>query len=239
MSSNRSEVIVIGGGQAGVSLAYFLRQRHVSHVVLERDRRDHQADAPPRQRTERAPRDDGEGGRKRRRRRGRRRGGRDESGEQPESREESEAGEEAEAGEEPEGEADADNPGLPPPSGAKPGETVLVVDDEAVVRMLIGDVLRDLGYELIEAADGAEALHVLQSKRSIDLLVSDVGLPGGMNGRQLADAARAQRPQLKVLFITGHAENTLLGNGVLDPDMQVLAKPFALDALAAKVRAMM
>ncbi len=117
--------------------------------------------------------------------------------------------------------------------------TVLVVDDEPAVRMLVGDVLRDLGYNVIEAADGLEGLRVLQSKQGIDLLVSDVGLPGGMNGRQLADAARVQRPQLRVLFITGYAENAAWGRGTLEPDMQVLTKRFALDALATMVEAML
>jgi len=137
------------------------------------------------------------------------------------------------------GEAEDSNPDLPPAAAAKAGEAVLVVDDEPVVRMLVGDVLRDLGYGVIEAADGAEGLRILRSKQRVDLLVSDVGLPGGMNGRQLSDAARVHRPELKVLFITGYAENAALGNGMLDPGMQVLTKPFALDVLASKIRAMM
>ena len=135
-------------------------------------------------------------------------------------------------------EAGDGNPDLLPAAAAKSGEAVLVVDDEPVVRMLVGDVLRDLGYDVIEAADGAEGLHVLRSKQRVDLLVSDVGLPGGMNGRQLADAARVCRPELKVLFITGYAENAALGHGLLSPGMEVLTKPFALDVLTAKVRAM-
>ncbi len=126
-----------------------------------------------------------------------------------------------------------------PDAARKTGGTVLVVDDEPAVRMLAGDVLRDLGYKVIEAADGPEGLHILKSKRDINLLVSDVGLPGGMNGRQLADAARVHRPGLKVLFITGYAESAAWGDGVPDPDMQVLTKPFALDVLTAKVEAMM
>jgi len=137
------------------------------------------------------------------------------------------------------GEAEASNPGHLPVAIAKAGEAVLVVDDEPVVRMLVGDVLRDLGYSVIEAADGAEGLRVLRSEQRIDLLVSDVGLPGGLNGRQLADAARVHRPGLKVLFITGYAENAALGNGVLNPSMQVLTKPFALDVLTSKIRTMM
>ena len=116
------------------------------------------------------------------------------------------------------------------------GETVLVVDDEPSVRLLIVDVLHELGYAAIEAADGAAGLRVLDSGTRIDLLVTDVGLPGGMNGRQLADAARASRPDLHVLFITGFAENALLNNGQLEPGMAVLTKPFAIDALATRIR---
>lgn len=119
---------------------------------------------------------------------------------------------------------------------AKDGETVLVVDDEPTVRMLITDVLEDLGYSAIEAADSASGLKVLQSDVRIDLLISDVGLPGGMNGRQMADAGRERRSDLKVLFITGYAENSAIGNGHLAPGMEVLTKPFAVDVLAARIR---
>ncbi|WP_207210332.1 GAF domain-containing hybrid sensor histidine kinase/response regulator [Lichenibacterium ramalinae] len=119
---------------------------------------------------------------------------------------------------------------------AEQGETVLVVDDEPAVRMLVGDVLSDLGYTALEADDGKSGLKILQSRARIDLLVTDVGLPGGMNGRQVADAARVLRPGLKVLFITGYAENAVVGNGHLDPGMAVLTKPFAMDDLAAKIR---
>ena len=108
---------------------------------------------------------------------------------------------------------------------AEQGETVLVVDDEPTVRMLVTDILEDLGYTAIEARDSAAGLKVLQSDVRIDLLVTDVGLPGGMNGRQMADAARVTRPDLKVLFITGYAENAVLGNGHLAPGMAVLTKP--------------
>jgi PAS domain S-box-containing protein len=118
------------------------------------------------------------------------------------------------------------------------GETVLVIDDEATVRMLTVDVLQDAGYRVLEAGDGPSGLKILQSDARIDLLVTDVGLPGGMNGRQVADAGRALRPQLKVLFITGYAENAVLGNGHLDPGMQVITKPFAIEALANRVRTM-
>ena len=123
-----------------------------------------------------------------------------------------------------------------PRAGA--GETVLIVDDEATVRMLVTEVLEDLGYAAVEAADGASGLKVLESDLRIDLLVTDVGLPSGMNGRQLADAARLVRPGLRVLFITGYAENAAVGNGQLDPGMQVLTKPFAMEALATRIREM-
>ena len=118
---------------------------------------------------------------------------------------------------------------------AEQGETVLVVDDEPTVRMLVTEVLEDLGYIAIEAADGTAGLQVLQSDVRIDLLITDVGLPG-LNGRQLADAARISRPELQVLFITGYAENAVLGNGHLDPGMHVLTKPFAMEALASRIK---
>ena len=119
---------------------------------------------------------------------------------------------------------------------AERGETVLVVDDEPTVRMLITEVLEELGYAAIEAADGASGLCVLQSDARVDLLVTDVGLPGGMNGRQMADAARVSRPDLKVLFITGYAENAVVGNGHLEPGMHVMTKPFAMEALASRIK---
>ena len=118
------------------------------------------------------------------------------------------------------------------------GETVLVVDDEPTVRMLVTDVLGDLGYGALEAEDGPSGLKILQTGARIDLLVTDVGLPGGMNGRQVADAARVLRPGLKVLFITGYAENAVVGNGHLEPGMAVLTKPFAMDDLATKIRSL-
>ena len=119
---------------------------------------------------------------------------------------------------------------------AEAGETVLVVDDEPTVRMLVGDTLADLGYQAIEAADAASGLRVLQSDVKIDLLITDFGLPGGMNGKQMADAARVRRPVLKVLFITGYAENAAISNGRLEPGMHVLSKPFPMDKLAAHIR---
>ncbi len=118
------------------------------------------------------------------------------------------------------------------------GETVLVVDDEPTVRMLITEVLSESYYRILEAGDGPAALKILETGQRIDLLITDVGLPGGMNGRQVADAARVLRKDLKVLFITGYAENAAVGNGHLDPGMEILAKPFAMSTLANKVREM-
>jgi signal transduction histidine kinase len=116
------------------------------------------------------------------------------------------------------------------------GQVVLVIDDEPSIRMLITDVLSDTGYSVLEASDGPAGLRVLQSAARIDLLITDVGLPGGMNGRQVADAARTLRPDLRVLFITGYAENALMGNGHLEKGMHVLAKPFEVERLAIKIR---
>ena len=116
------------------------------------------------------------------------------------------------------------------------GETVLVVDDEPAIRMLISDVLTDLGYNAVEAVDGPSAMKILQSKLVIDLLMTDVGLPNGMNGRQIADAARSTRPNLKVIFITGYAENAAISHGHLEPGMTVVTKPFAMDALALRIQ---
>jgi len=122
------------------------------------------------------------------------------------------------------------------PPRAEAGEAVLVVDDEPTVRMLIGDTLAELGYQAIEAADALSGLSVLESDVKIDLLITDFGLPGGMNGKQMVDTARKKRPTLKVLFITGYAENAALSNGGLDFDTHVLSKPFPMDKLAARIR---
>ncbi|MGV1848361.1 MULTISPECIES: PAS domain-containing protein [Rhizobium] len=130
--------------------------------------------------------------------------------------------------------ADADTKTVLP--HAVGGGTVLVIDDEALIRMLVVDSLADLGYRTLEAGDGPEALKVLRSDARIDLLITDVGLPNGMNGRQVADAARALRPGLKVLFVTGYAESAVLSHGHLDPGMQVVTKPFEMSAFAQRVQ---
>jgi len=122
---------------------------------------------------------------------------------------------------------------------ARHGETVLVVDDERTVRMLIADILEELGYISIEAEDGKAGLQILESKRHIDLLITDVGLPGGMNGRQLADAGGQLRPDLKILFITGYAENAVIGDGHLKRGMHVLTKPFAMETLANRIQSIL
>ena len=136
------------------------------------------------------------------------------------------------------GEADGEDAALTLTQAARAeqGETVLIVDDEPSVRMLVTEVLEDLGYTAIEAADSVAGLKLLHSNVRIDLLVTDVGLPGGMNGRQMADAGRERRPDLGVLFITGYAENSVIGHGHLEPGMQVLTKPFAMEALATRIK---
>ena len=128
-------------------------------------------------------------------------------------------------------------PGLTPAHGAEDGETVLVVEDEPVVRSLVVEVLRELGYRALEAVDGPSGLEMLLSRHRLDLLVTDIGLPG-LNGRQMADAARERRPDLKVLFMTGYAENAAIANGFLQPGMALITKPFAMEVLAARIRGM-
>lgn len=115
------------------------------------------------------------------------------------------------------------------------GEVVLVIDDEPSIRSLLVELLAEAGYQPLQAQDGPSGLRLLQRAGRVDLLITDVGLPGGMNGRQVADAARASRPDLKVLFITGYAENAVVGNGHVERWMSVLTKPFDLHALTSKV----
>ncbi len=118
------------------------------------------------------------------------------------------------------------------------GQTVLLIEDEPTIRTLIQEVLVQAGYRALTADDGPSGLRVLETEPRIDLLVTDVGLPGGMNGRQVADAARVNRPELKVLFITGYAENAAVGNGHLEHGMAILTKPFEIAVLARRVKEM-
>jgi PAS domain S-box-containing protein len=120
-------------------------------------------------------------------------------------------------------------------SHSSSGETVLVVEDDAAVRLMVVEVLRDLGYATIEAADDRVAIPVLESGQRVDLLVTDVGLPG-LNGRQIADFARMQRKNLKVLFITGYAEEAAMRDGFLEPGMEIIAKPFSVEGLAGRLK---
>src|ERR1700676_45315 len=120
---------------------------------------------------------------------------------------------------------------------ASAGETVLVVEDEPVVRGVILEMLAEQGYRTLEAIDGPSGLRILRTKARVDLLVTDVGLPG-MNGRQLADQARETRPGLKILFITGYAESVAISDGFLESGMEMITKPFDLDNLSRRIRAM-
>ena len=121
------------------------------------------------------------------------------------------------------------------PGKAATKTSVLVVDDEPAARMFVTDVLSDAGYAVMEAHDSRSGLHALESEARIDLMVTDVGLPGGMNGRQLADAARQRRPGLKVLFVTGYEEENATRSNLLDEGVMVMTKPFGMDALKATV----
>ena len=127
----------------------------------------------------------------------------------------------------------------PLPVAAEGRHSVMVVDDEPTIRMLVVEILEEMGHTVLEAGDGAAALRLLGTGAKVDLLITDVGLPGQMNGRQVADAAMALLPQLKVLFITGYAENAVIGNGPLAPNMALVTKPFAMDVIADRIRAIL
>jgi CheY-like chemotaxis protein len=122
-----------------------------------------------------------------------------------------------------------------PAPGAR-NETILVVEDDADVRNYSCETLRELGYSVLEAENGRVALRLLESDLDIQLLFTDIGLPGGMNGRQLSQEARKRRPGLKVLFTTGYARNAIVHEGRLDPGVELITKPFTQAALAAKLR---
>ena len=138
-----------------------------------------------------------------------------------------------------EAEAEGDTAAVTVPAAGEGRHTVMVVDDEPTIRMLVVEILEEMGHTVLEAGDGAAALRLLGTGAQIDLLITDVGLPGQMNGRQVADAALVQLPALKVLFITGYAENAVIGNGPLAPNMALVTKPFAMDAIADRIRTML
>jgi CheY-like chemotaxis protein len=123
---------------------------------------------------------------------------------------------------------------VPPRKGG--GETILVVEDNPDVRRLVLRQLRDLGYDVIEAANGPQALKILDEGATIDLLFTDVVMPGGMTGRQLAEAAKTRRPNLKTLFTSGYTEDSILRLGKLDPGVRLLSKPYRKHELATRIR---
>jgi PAS domain S-box-containing protein len=135
------------------------------------------------------------------------------------------------------GGADVQKVGMPTDMATGSGERVLLIEDDSAVRLIISDLLRELGYSCIEVGDGQAALPMLTSNTPFDLLITDVGLPG-MNGRQIADVARKHRPNLKILFVTGYAERATGEGKFLERGMEMVTKPFALDALALKIREM-
>jgi len=119
------------------------------------------------------------------------------------------------------------------------GKSVLIIDDDPVIRMLVVDALEEMGFECAEAGDGPEGLAILERAERLDLLITDVGLPGGLNGRQVADRARELRPGLKVLFITGYAENAALNHGHIGPGTRVLTKPFSVNELTGRIESLL
>ncbi len=128
------------------------------------------------------------------------------------------------------------------PSKERPkggNETILLVEDDEEVKRFASETLRDLGYTVHTAPEGAIALKLLDDTPQIQMLFTDVILPNGMNGRQLADEARRRRPDLKVLFATGYTRNAIIHHGRLDADVELLTKPFSADGLARKVRAIL
>ena len=116
---------------------------------------------------------------------------------------------------------------------------VLLVEDEALIRMWLADELSEAGLDVLEAEDGDHAVALIDELTSVDLLITDIGLPGGLNGRQVAEAARKFRGDLKVLFITGYAENAVLSHGHIDSGMHVMTKPFSMEGLATRIRSML
>jgi len=123
---------------------------------------------------------------------------------------------------------------LPLPTGDE-RETILVVEDEPAVRQFTVDALQELGYRVLESGAAEAALRILDDHAEVSLLFTDIVMPE-MNGRTLSSLARARRPGLKVLFMTGYTRNAVVHNGVLDPDVELIGKPFTLEELAAKLR---
>jgi CheY-like chemotaxis protein len=122
---------------------------------------------------------------------------------------------------------------MPEPGGT---ETILVVEDDPDVRSYTTEILRELGYKVLEAHEGDAALGLLASDPDIQLMFTDIGLPGPYNGRQLAEEAKKRRDHLKILFTTGYARNAIVHHGRLDPGVQLIVRPFSFTGLAAKIR---
>jgi CheY-like chemotaxis protein len=139
-------------------------------------------------------------------------------------------------GEEHRGEDDEDTP---PVTRARGNETILVVEDDEALRAYTIEMLSELGYRIQAAANGAAALEILRSTKPVDLMFTDVVMPGGINGRQLADEAVRLRPGLKVLFTTGYTRNAIVHHGRLDAGVEMIGKPFSFTELSAKVRALL
>jgi len=135
-------------------------------------------------------------------------------------------------------EAVVETPQEPRPAAGATGGTVLVVEDEVLVRLVVVDALEDEGFEVLQAGNGPEAVEMLKSGARIDLMLTDVGLPKGMNGRQLAEVARGLRPTLKVVFATGYDEGAVSGHAALPDGHEVVRKPFSIESLTAKLRAL-
>lgn len=136
----------------------------------------------------------------------------------------------------PSGEPKAVDGSLPSDPNSAGRETILVIDDEAALRDILADVLEENGYRVLTAPDGPAGMEILLSDQSLDLLITDVRLPKGMNGREVATAARIKRPGLRILFITGYAGDVLLGPSHLEKGMELVTKPFDLVRLPGKVR---
>ncbi|HAD31858.1 MAG TPA: hybrid sensor histidine kinase/response regulator, partial [Methylophaga sp.] len=115
-------------------------------------------------------------------------------------------------------------------------ESILVVEDDELVRNYVISQLEFMGYKVISASNGSEAMEIIQSDADFDLLFTDVVMPGGMSGRELSDKAQRIRPQLKVLFTSGYTENSIVHHGRLDPGVMLLSKPYSRDELTTKIR---